>query len=165
MDFLTLNTLAIIMLISRATLLSATATALVKLSAIDVQTRRLPNTLVLLVALLGLAYTLVECVQLSSLTPLTSSILGMLFTAGPAAALSVFYFLIRKQEGFGAGDIKLLAALGIFLGVYGVLILPLASLCAALAMLVYKKARGQTLAFGPYISFAAVLLYATLALR
>ena len=133
------------------------------LSVVDLRERRLPNGLVLAVAVLGLVLSLVQCVYVSSWEPLKSALLGMIFAAVPALLFSLLYFALRKQEGFGAGDIKLLAALGLHLGVIGILLLPLASLLAALVTLPQllfckEKARKHTLAFGPYISVAALLL-------
>ena len=133
------------------------------LSVIDMRERRLPNGLVLAVAVLGLVLAVVQCAYVSSWEPLKSASLGMLLAAVPALLFSLLYFALRKQEGFGAGDIKLLAALGLNLGVIGILLLPLASLLAALVTLPQllfrkEKARKHTLAFGPYISIAALLL-------
>ena len=133
------------------------------LSVVDVRERRLPNRLVLAVAVLGVMFSAVQCVYISSWLPLKNALIGMFLAAAPALLFSLLYYFIRKQEGFGAGDIKLLAALGLHLGTIGILILPLASLLAALVtlpqMLFHKeKARKHTLAFGPYISVAALLL-------
>ena len=135
------------------------------LSVVDLRERRLPNRLVLAVAVLGLGFSLVQCVYVSSWTPLKNSLLGMILAAVPALVFSLLYFALREQEGFGAGDIKLLAALGLHLGIVGILLLPLASLLAALVTLPQllfskEKARKHTLAFGPYISAAALLLLA-----
>ena len=135
------------------------------LSVVDVRERRLPNRLVLAVAVLGLVLAIVQCIYISSWLPLKNSLLGMLLAAVPALLFSLLYFAICKQEGFGAGDIKLLAALGLHLGAIGILLLPLASLLAALVTLPQllfrkEKARKHTLAFGPYISVAALLLLA-----
>ena len=136
---------------------------LIWLSIIDIRERRLPNRLVLAVAMLGLVLTVVQCIYISSWLPLKSSFVGMFLTAAPALLFSPLYYFVRKQEGFGAGDIKLLAALGLHLGAIGILLLPLASLLAALVTLPQllfnkEKARKHTLAFGPYISVAAILL-------
>ena len=133
------------------------------LSVVDVRERRLPNKLVLAVAVLGLVFSLVQCVYVSSWLPLKNALTGMFLAAAPALLFSLIYYFVRKQEGFGAGDIKLLAALGLHLGTIGILLLPLASLLAALVTLPQllfnkEKARKHTLAFGPYISVAAILL-------
>ena len=133
------------------------------LSVVDVRERRLPNKLVLAVAVLGLVLSLVQCVYVSSWLPLKNALIGMFLAAGPALLFSLLYYFVRRQEGFGAGDIKLLAALGLYLNGLGIFLLPLASLFAAfitLPQLLFRKekARKHTFAFGPYISITAILL-------
>ena len=59
-----------------------------------------------------------------------NSVDGLLFSsAGLATGLGLF-FLIYLAGGIGAGDVKLMAAIGAFVGVYGVLS------CAWLAMII-----------------------------
>jgi len=136
------------------------------LSTIDIKERRLPNKLVLIIAALGLGYVLIACTQLGTLIPLQSALFGMLYTAGPALAISLISKLISGQEGFGAGDIKLLAALGLYFGQAGIVLLPIA--CVLAAMVTFpqfmKKTRKHTIAFGPYLSIAAVITMAVLLL-
>lgn len=139
---------------------------LVWLSYFDILERRLPNQLVLAVAGLGLGLALWRSMSLSSLLPLQGSLLGMLLAAGPALLFSLLYYWLRKRDGFGAGDIKLLAALGLFFGPMGIALLPLASLMATLVTLPrllfsIDKTRWRTIAFGPYLSLAAFILLFT----
>ncbi|MCL2605799.1 MAG: prepilin peptidase [Coriobacteriia bacterium] len=141
---------------------------LVWLSIFDVRERRLPNPLVLAVAGLGLAAVLLQCAYASSLLPLSDALVGVLLTAGPACLFSAAYYFVRRQAGFGMGDLKLLAALGLYLGIVGVWVLPLACIIAILGMTgqtllghqsrVTEKAQRQTIAFGPYIAIATVIL-------
>lgn len=137
---------------------------LVCLSYFDALERRLPNWLVLGVALLALASTFVQSICLASLAPFASSGIGLLLSAGPALILSCLYRLLRGADGFGAGDIKLLAALGLYFGPVGIFILPLASVLALGYFLAHtpfkksKKAQGQSIAFGPFISLAVLIL-------
>ena len=149
---------------------------LLRLSLIDIQSRRLPNPLVLAVAILGLLLVFATCLHTKSFAPLLSAILGILFSAGPALLVSLIFWALRGEEGFGAGDIKLLAALGLFVGPAGIAILPAACLFACFYMsLIFitkfgrnpikvitgkipKKARKQTIAFGPYISVATLII-------
>ncbi|MCL2680772.1 MAG: hypothetical protein FWF11_04830, partial [Coriobacteriia bacterium] len=112
------------------------------------------------------------------------ALLGMLLAAVPAAVFSLLYYLLRGQEGFGMGDLKLLAALGLYLGLAGLWVLPLACVCAVLVMLCQvifrmlvrlphhfqqtdtrqtgiptrEKVQRHTIAFGPFIALAAVIL-------
>jgi len=141
------------------------------LSYIDIRERRLPNKLVLVVAGIGLAYSATLSFYFSQPSLLKQSLLGPLYSGGPALALALGYLFIRGKEGFGMGDVKLLAALGFFFGPIGLWLLPIACVAAALVqiscLIVAKlslpsgkrqKARRQAFAFGPYIAFAALLL-------
>ncbi|MCL2437805.1 MAG: A24 family peptidase [Coriobacteriia bacterium] len=105
------------------------------LSYFDVLERRLPNQLVLAVVVLGAGLALRQSLFISSLSPLQDALIGALLAAGPALLFSFIYHLVRRQDGFGAGDIKLLAALGLFFGPAGVMLLPIASLLAAMVTL------------------------------
>ena len=117
----------------------------------------------LAVAILGLTFSAWQCLSGLSLLPLKAALWGVLLTAGPAFLFSFLYYLLRKHEGFGMGDLKLLAALGLYLGPVGLMVLPLASVMAVLGTLPQfvfqkEKTRGQTIAFGPYITLATLLL-------
>jgi len=138
---------------------------LVCLSIIDIRQRRLPNDLVLAIAMLGISLALATSIAEASLTPLKAALLGALFSSVPALIFSFAYLTFRGKEGFGAGDIKLLAALGLVVGPAGILILPIASTLAAMVKLpqlffTKEKVREQSLAFGPYISLATLTLIA-----
>jgi leader peptidase (prepilin peptidase)/N-methyltransferase len=137
---------------------------LLRLSKEDLKHRRLPNRQVAVVALLGLATVIVECVQTSQLSPLPQAALGAVYAAAPALLCDTLYYTVRHEHGFGAGDIKLLAALGIWLGPIALYLLPLACLDALPFILFLQKKQADTrkaqkhIAFGPFISFAAVVL-------
>jgi len=50
-----------------------------------------------------------------------SSILAILASAGIVLVIRLAYWLIRRQEGMGLGDAKLMAMLGAWLGLFGAL--------------------------------------------
>ena len=78
------------------------------------------------------------------------------------------YFAFREVQGLGLGDVKFLAAAGIWSGVEGlpmlVLVAALTALaCAGLAQLAGRQLSGQTsISFGPFL---AIGLLFTLGLR
>lgn len=91
---------------------------LIALSVIDLRVRLLPNTLVLTFALLGLAFHIVT--NNTHLTPLDMLIgaalgYGILFTI---RFIANYWY---QQDTLGLGDVKLLAAAGLWLGPQGVL--------------------------------------------
>jgi len=70
------------------------------------------------------------------------------------------YRLIRGRSGFGMGDVKLLGALGIFLGPYVLLTFFLASLLGALGGAILGRGRElseRRIPFGPWLALGAVI--------
>lgn len=76
---------------------------------------------------------------------------------------SLFYilYIFTKQEGIGGGDIKLMAACGVFLGVEkSIIALEIACLLALLIQGIWKKIkRKKMFAFGPYLSIGILLSF------
>ena len=161
----------------RASFAAALFSLLLILTQIDIETRRLPNPIVGLTAIIGVAGVLVSTAgalfgteALSALpllnttwSPLLNGILGPLFTAGPATVIALLYILVRGKSGFGAGDIKLLMALGFFFGAHGLLILPISAALSIVGIIVGSlggKRFGLTSEFpyGPYIALAAMVV-------
>jgi len=161
---------------------------LLHLSYTDLTQRRLPNRWVAAVAALGLANCLVAGLVVAGVgaglgmgadagarvaagvglgAGLTSMVLeaarGALLAAGPAAAVAGAYRLLRGRSGLGAGDVKLLAALGLCFGARAFWILPVACLVCVLSLpFIALWRRGlRTLPFGPYIAIGAVTLLVT----
>jgi leader peptidase (prepilin peptidase)/N-methyltransferase len=88
--------------------------------------------------------------------------LGILVGGGVLWAIAFVYELVRKQEGMGGGDIKLLAMIGAFCGMKGVLFsLVSGSLFGSLVgipLMIVKHADAKyALPFGPFLSFGALL--------
>lgn len=139
------------------------------LAAIDLDTMRLPNVLVALVAAVGFGGVAVAelfDVQLVPLIgtgdPLGAALIGSLGTAGFSLVVAVGYSKIRGVSGFGMGDVKLLAALGPYLGLYTPGVLFVGSVIGTLSLLIpgKKSQRGRHAAipFGPAMCIATVLI-------
>lgn len=139
------------------------------LAAIDLDTYRLPNRLVGMLAAIGGAGIAVSILTgrravplLGEGNPLFGAAVGVLASAGLALGIAGLYAAVRKREGFGMGDVKLLAALGLFLGPYGVLVLFVASVIGAGVGLWAASRSEQGLAakipFGPYLAIGAVMV-------
>lgn len=124
---------------------------LVVLSLIDIESRRLPNRIVLPAAGLVLAARLAT-------DP------GDWFAwVGAAVGVTAFLlvFALAFPAGLGMGDVKLALLLGAALGtaVFPALLLgTLAGAAAAVVLLVREgpQARRRTLAFGPFLAFGAI---------
>jgi len=127
---------------------------LLALLLIDWHTMLLPDVLTLSLLWLGLLFNLV-----TGFTPLSSALYGAMVGYALLWTLSTGYALLRKQEGMGLGDAKLLAALGAWLG-WGALpqLLMLASLLTLSGVLL-RRVRGKTslqqpFPFGPGLALA-----------
>ena len=131
---------------------------IIAMTFIDLDTMYLPDDLTYTLLWLGLLINLN-----GSFAPLQDAVIGAV--AGYMALWSVnaLYKLVRKREGMGGGDLKLLAALGGWMG-WQMLpaIILLSSFVGALvgiAMMVFKNhGREQPIPFGPYLTGAGLLV-------
>ena len=128
--------------------------ALISLSAIDLDTQLLPDSITLPLLWLGLLFNL-----WNTYTDLPSAVIGAI--AGYLALWSVFWLfkLAAGKEGMGYGDFKLLAALGAWLG-WQMLpaIILLSSVVGAVVgvtlIVVARHGRNIPIPFGPYLAAA-----------
>lgn len=140
--------------------------SLLALAAIDLRRWLLPDVLTLPLLLAGLAVTAV-------LTP------DALFDHGVAAAFGYLalrfigrvYRGVRRREGLGGGDAKLLAAAGAWVGVAALTQLLLLAALTGLAAALLLRLRGvamsrySALPFGPFLALATWILWLTGPLR
>jgi leader peptidase (prepilin peptidase)/N-methyltransferase len=101
---------------------------LVALTALDAEYFWLPDVLTLPGIGLGLLYILLrECIRDDAILPanlihaLWTSTLAISVSGGLLLFIRFLYWLIRRREGVGLGDIKLMAMLGAWLGTIGAL--------------------------------------------
>ncbi len=126
------------------------------ITMIDLDTMEIPDVLSLPGIVLGLAFSL--------LTPRLTfyqSLLGIFAGGGTFYLIAAGYSLVRRKEGLGGGDIKLLAMIGAFLGWQGAAFTVFAS--SVLGMIVAipllwrsGKGLGSALPFGPFLAVGAV---------
>ncbi len=132
---------------------------LVSLSGIDLRTRLLPDQLTLPLMWLGLIASLDNLYM-----PAKPAVLGAI--AGYVSLWSVWWLFkqIIGKEGMGHGDFKLLAALGAWCGLSGILpIILLSSVVGAIIGSVWLAAKGRDRAtpipFGPYLAIAGWIVF------
>lgn len=94
--------------------------------------------------------------------PFLDSVFGLITGGGILFLIAFLYIAVRKQEGMGMGDVKLLAMIGAFLGWKGVVFVMLVSsllgTIIGLSIILYKKGDLKyALPFGPFLSLAAVI--------
>ena len=132
---------------------------LVALSGIDLRTRLLPDQLTLPLMWLGLIGSLDNLYM-----PAKPALLGAI--AGYVSLWLVWWLFkqITGKEGMGRGDFKLLAALGAWVGLNGVLpIILISSLVGAVIGSIWLAVKGRDRAtpipFGPYLAIAGWIVF------
>ncbi len=147
---------------------------LLVLTFIDLDTMRLPNPLVAAIAVGGLLGAVVSQVLGISLVPLVgvtasgifaqpafTAVIGCVLGAGLSGGVAALYAGVRGKSGFGMGDVKLLGAMGLFLGPYVLLALMIGSLVGAVAGIIAAARSGAGLQskipFGPFLALGGVV--------
>ena len=132
---------------------------LVALAGIDLRTQLLPDSLTLPLLWLGLVAS-VDNLYISSKQALVGAIIGYL------SLWSVWWVFkqLTGKEGMGHGDFKLLAAMGAWFGLKGILpTVLLSSLVGAIIGSIWLAAKGRDRAtpipFGPYLAIAGWLVF------
>ncbi|GAW33306.1 type 4 prepilin-like proteins leader peptide-processing enzyme [Roseovarius sp. A-2] len=126
----------------------------------DLSDFRLPDSLTGLLVVTGAAMSWAD-----SARGLPDALIGAGAGAGAFLALRLAYQLVRRREGLGLGDVKLMAGIGAGLGWAA---LPMVALVAALGALAvtgalwYRGARasgGTEIPFGAYLAAAAAVIW------
>ncbi|MFN7729004.1 MAG: prepilin peptidase [Bdellovibrio sp.] len=130
---------------------------LVIVSFIDLDTFLLPDKYTLPGMVIGLAGA-----ALSPDRSFLDSVLGLVFGGGFLWAVAYFYYVLRKEEGMGGGDIKLLGWIGAVLGWQSIAFTIIAaslvgSVIGLLAASRDNKGMKTVIPFGPSLAFGAVL--------
>ncbi|MGO1893242.1 MAG: prepilin peptidase [Luteimonas sp.] len=132
---------------------------LIALSGIDLRTQLLPDQLTLPLMWLGLI-----AAADSLYMPVKPALLGAI--VGYVSLWSVWWVFkqLTGKDGMGHGDFKLLAALGAWCGLAGILpIILLSALAGAIIGSIWLAARGRDRAtpipFGPYLAIAGWIVF------
>ncbi len=130
--------------------------ALVTIIWIDIYHQIIPDRISLPGIVLGFLFSFVN-IRVTWL----DSLFGLLAGGGILYAVAVLYYLLRKKEGMGGGDIKLLAMIGAFLGWQALLFVIFASSfigsIVGILMISKQKEGSETrIPFGPFLSLAAL---------
>jgi len=147
--------------------LAALVSMTIALIYIDLDIQILPDVIDLPGAVIGLA---IGATHMGALYPdlllsstLLESVAGAALGAGVLLAIGLAYKLVRKIEGMGLGDVKMMAMLGAIVGWEPVMfILILAStagaLTGALIAIRHKGAMQMALPFGVFLGLAALTM-------
>ncbi len=133
---------------------------LVALSFIDLDTFLLPNPLVLAMAICGAAgLTVIHFLGGSPAVPtVLAGLLGAFAGASSLLLTDVFSRMVFHRRGMGFGDVKLMGAVGLYLGWEKTLLsFLLASFAGAFVMLLLRRSIKQEVPFGPWLALGTVL--------
>ena len=130
--------------------------ALIVLFTIDLEHQILPNVITLPGISVGLAFAL--------LGPpgWRAALLGVVLGGGVLYATAAGYYLLRKEEGLGMGDVKMLAMIGAFLGwqavIFSLTISAVIGAIVGITLIAFRKQEWSSrLPYGPYIALAAMI--------
>lgn len=131
--------------------------ALLAIIWIDIQHQIVPDVISLPGIILGFLFSLI-----SPALSWKDSLLGLFLGGGVLYAIAMLYYLWKRQEGMGGGDIKLLAMIGAFLGWQALPFIIFASslsgsIIGVLAMIKQGKGGKTRIPFGPFLSLAALV--------
>ncbi len=134
--------------------------ALVTASTIDMEHMVLPDFFTLSGIVIGLLGAILNPETGRDFLP---SLAGVLMGGGFLWFISFCYYLLRKEEGLGGGDIKLIAWIGAVLTwravPFVILLSCFVGVIASLFSLLksHKSWLKQGIPFGPYLSFSAII--------
>lgn len=135
------------------------------LGSIDGQTGILPNTINATLLLTGLAWRLGVMGQgsLSGVVAQVDFVWAMALGYGLPLGVALLYRRLRNVTPMGLGDAKMLAGLGVWLGLEGlagVVMISTVSACVWLTGVWYQKKykHRRAIALGPFLAFGAIVM-------
>lgn len=138
---------------------------LLVISFIDWDTQEISDGLLIIGAVVGVAWVALGHF-LPGLFPYSptwiNALLGIVAGAAPLLIIDRICLLVLKKDGFGYGDVKLMAMVGIFMGwqitlgafFFGVIA---GGVIGAILMATGKAKRGAYLAFGPFLCIGVLI--------
>jgi len=145
-----------------AIFLSLLAFVLLAVFVIDYDTQQIPDSLLVFAAIVGVGWVILG--QFSPLFSLSfpnapgfiSAFLGILAGGLPLLVIDRLVLLLYKKDGFGYGDVKLMAVSGLFLGWQLIIVAFFIAFISGGAFAVYllvtgRARRGEYIAFGPFL--------------
>ncbi|MEJ5172966.1 MAG: prepilin peptidase [Hydrogenothermaceae bacterium] len=136
--------------------------SMIALSFIDLEFKIIPDQINFSGLFVGLIFSIVKAIKLSSFESIIDAVLGSLVGAGFLFAIAYLYLKYRGIEGLGMGDVKLLAFVGAYTGWFGALFtIFFGSLVGAIVGIAFiklsKKDFHYEIPFGPFLALAGTL--------
>jgi len=138
-------------------LYAAFIAAMIVITFIDIDHKIIPDVITLPSILVSPAAAFVIG-QIS----VTDALIGILAGGGVLWGIAALYELIRKQEGMGFGDVKLLAMVGGFMGwqasLFTLIMGSLLGTVVGLVLMIVRRGRlDMEIPFGPFLAAGALL--------
>lgn len=144
--YLPLNTYSLIL----QTILFST---LITTATIDLEHQLIPDECCVIILICALSIHLMN-------KTLESSVIGMMAGYCFVYILRQGYIIIRKQEGIGLGDVKLISVLATWLSISNLApLLFYASLMGILYTIILNKKGSVAIAFGPFLIFSGIIVF------
>ena len=139
------------------------------LMAIDLNERILPNPLTIGGTLVGLACAPLQAGVILGVAPgdyraaYLFSLAGSLLGGGTLWLVAELYYRIRKEEGLGFGDVKMMFMIGAFVGwrfVWPIIFVgsALGTLVGGTYIYILRKGSRYELPYGSFLGFAAMIV-------
>jgi len=147
-----------------AVFLSLFAFMMLVVALIDHDTLEISDSLLVFTALLGVTWVVLS--HFSLLFPMAPDFigagLGILAGGIPLFAIDRLVMILYKKDGFGYGDVKLMAVCGLFLGwqlifVAYVIAFIVGGMYASFLLISGRAKRGQYIAFGPFLVAGVII--------
>ena len=135
---------------------------LVILLVTDLEHYIIPNEVTYILSILGIIISILGINPL--LLHYLDSLMGGIISGALLYLTSKIYFLVRKKEGMGMGDVKMIAMIGFWMGLpTTVIIIILSSMLGSLVgiglILFRKMDHNQLIPFGSFLSLTTILLW------
>lgn len=133
---------------------------LLVIAMIDFKTGIIPNQLIIFGILLGFIYFMIDWIINRSFSIIQNGMLGFL-----SGALIILIIILISRGGMGAGDMKLMGVIGLFLGFRGVMLtlflgIIMGGIIGAFLLISKIKDRKSAIPFGPFLALGTfVSLY------
>lgn len=126
----------------------------------DIKAQIIPNGLNFVGFLVGAVY--IYYMTVKDAMSGVDLLFGMLTGGGIFMLIALFSYVAYKKEGMGMGDVKLMAVLGMFFGVYNtiqifVLSFALGAVASIILMILKIKKSTDYMAFGPFIVISSII--------
>ena len=136
---------------------------LIAITFIDLEFQIIPNVLSYTGLILGLLFAVATALIHKDYSFLTNRLIGGVAGGGITILIALAGSAIFKKEAMGAGDVKLMAMIGLFLGWFPHIIITVigASILGSIVGIILMATRGKKMdsriPFGPFLASAALI--------